>query len=106
MQIEREAHFLHIIHYIHLNPLDSLKGAMRWRVNNIQNPDKALSHLDEYRWSSYLDYCGMENFPSLINTEIFSETFPDYRKAVRVYIKEMDVGAIQNLILEEGQAQI
>src|SRR3989338_1881990 len=61
--ITREAHFLHILHYIHLNPLDYLGDAHNWRAGEIQNRKRALAHLEQYRWSSYLDYSGTKNFP-------------------------------------------
>jgi putative transposase len=88
--IEREAHFLHILHYIHLNPLDLLKGAEEWRDLRIRDQAGALEHLARYRWSSYLDYCGIKNFPSLITKELFAEVFPDYRRAIATYLRDIE----------------
>jgi len=61
--IERDAHFLYIPYYIHLNPLDYTYP--EWRKGEVRNPQAALRELDKYRWSSHLDYIGIPNFPSL-----------------------------------------
>lgn len=98
--IEREAHFLHILHYIHLNPLDFLKGAKDWRMRTIVDKKKASEYLDRYRWSSYLDYCKRENFPALLTRELFMDVFPDYRRAIRAYLREIDINVVSGLTLE------
>ncbi len=63
VHIERSAHFLYIPYYIHLNPLDYVLP--EWRTGGIKNPKKALKYLEEYRWSSHLDYLGIKNYPSI-----------------------------------------
>lgn len=98
--IERDAHFLHILHYIHLNPLDFLKGAEAWRELRIQDTTEALAYLDSYRWSSYLDYCGTKNFPSIITTELFSDVFQDYKRSIADYLVELELRTIKPLLLE------
>jgi putative transposase len=86
--IVNDAHFLHILHYIHLNPLDFLDGASSWREGRIESVDHALAHLDSYRWSSFADYCGNRNFPSLLTTELFAGIFTDYRKTISAYLED------------------
>lgn len=91
--IERDAHFLYILHYIHLNPLDYLPGAEEWRVrnkNSILNATKALDYLDSYRWSSYLDYVGKKNFPSILTTSFFKGAFGDVKASTRDYLREAE----------------
>lgn len=65
--IERDAHFMYIPFYIHLNPLDMVMP--EWRKGKVKNPRKALEHLRAYRWSSHLDYLGIKNFPSITNRQ-------------------------------------
>ncbi len=98
--IEQEAHFLHILHYIHLNPLDFLKGAHVWREGNISDARQALEHLEKYRWSSYLDYCGKKNFPSILTRGLFDDVFSNYGKEIRSYLHDIDVSKISGLKLE------
>jgi len=88
--IERHAHFLYILHYIHLNPLDYLQGCENWRERSkghIPNIREALAHLDGYRWSSYLDYSGTKNFPSLITQDLFEDRPGGYALDLREYLQ-------------------
>jgi len=98
--INNDAHFLHILHYIHLNPLDFLKGAEDWRELEIRNVASALKHLDNYRWSSFADYCGKKNFPSVISPDLFKDFFGDYRAAISSYLKDMETETLRDLMLE------
>jgi putative transposase len=100
VHIASDAHFLHILHYIHLNPLDYLKGAKDWRSLRIERAHDALAHLDAYRWSSYLDYCGKDNFPSVLTKDLFSDVFKQYRKTITLYIKDIEFGPIAPYLLE------
>ena len=101
--IEKDAQFNYILHYIHLNPLDYLPGASEWRLRSkehgIKNVGDALSYLDTYRWSSYLDYGGARNFPSLLTTGLFSRAFGSYKNALREYMVDTK-GTVRNETLE------
>jgi putative transposase len=97
--IEREAHFLHILHYVHLNPLDMLDGAREWRASTIASPKRALEYLHKYRWSSFLDYCGKRNFSSILTTDLFKDVYRNYEKAILEVLKDrqkpkMDIYAV------------
>lgn len=90
-RIDSDGYFLHILHYIHLNPLDFLRGAEHWRERRIDNPKKALDHLASYRWSSYQDYCGRANFPFVLRTDLFEESLGNVQRATIRYLKEIEV---------------
>src|SRR3989338_7591849 len=96
--IERDAHFLHILHYIHLNPLDFLAGAEKWRMSGVKDTERALAHLKEYCWSSFKDYCGEKNFPSVIEKDFFEEAYGGVARKSFAYIDEMDLSAIGELV--------
>jgi len=98
--IDNDAYFLHILNYIHLNPLDYLKESNSWREKQIRNHRQALSHLKDYRWSSYIDYCGTKNFPSIITTDLFQNIFRNYKKEIKSYLREIDTSEIQSMLLE------
>lgn len=100
--IEREAHFNYILHYIHLNPLDYLAGAEEWRVRSksgISSTTKALDHLDSYRWSSYPDYVGKKNFPSILTTSFFKDAPGDYEQSLQEYLSDAEAD-LESLCLE------
>ena len=87
--IAHDAHLLYILHYIHLNPLDYLEDARQWRLRSkgkIASATRALEHLTSYRWSSYPDYAGQKNFPSLLTTSFFKEALGDMNSALREYL--------------------
>lgn len=91
--IEHETHFLYILHYIHLNPLDYLPDFEKWRVrdhSNIRTAKEAIKYLDTYRWSSYLDYTGTKNFPSIITTSLFREALGDITASTRDYLRDTE----------------
>lgn len=98
--IDSDEHFLHMLHYIHLNPLDFLKGAETWRTHEIRSAKDALGYLDTYRWSSYLDYCEKKNFPSIITKEVFGHVFENYRREIRSYLSDIEIAAIRPYLLE------
>ena len=100
IHIDSDAYFLHILHYIHLNPLDFLHGAESWRTLEIKDSKKALGYLEKYRWSSYLDYCGKKNFPSIITKELFGDVFKNYRKSIAAYLKDIELSDVRPFLLE------
>lgn len=60
--------------YIHTNPVAIIVPG--WKENGIGNRNilEIIKFLDNYRWSSYLDYLGIKNFPSLTNRGFLTET--------------------------------
>jgi putative transposase len=98
--IASEGHFLHILHYIHLNPLDFLDGCTSWRHQKISSMDSALAHLGGYRWSSYLDYCETKNFPSVISKEVFGDVFKNYPATMRTLLQNLQLSEIKPWLLE------
>jgi len=102
LHIDNDAYFLHILNYIHLNPLDTAGGKENWREGTITDPDKALEILNSYRWSSYLDYGGTKNFPSVLTTSFFNDVFEGrYQKQLEEYLKDIAENPIQHLQLEK-----
>jgi len=100
-RITQESHLIHIPYYIHLNPLDLTMP--QWREKELKNYKKAVKFLENYRWSSYSDYIGKKNFPSVTQREFLSEFFDgpkEYKKDTIKWLKEMDLEQIKHLTLE------
>lgn len=98
--IETDAHFLHILHYVHLNPLDYLKPAKQWRQGSIRNAVYCMKYLNKYRWSSYLDYSGTKNFPSVLTTDLFADVFKNYGRTLSSYLRDTDLDDLKTYVLE------
>ena len=58
--------------YIHANPISLIEPG--WKETGIKNTEEVIKFLDNYQWSSYLDYIGIKNFPSVTERSLFLET--------------------------------
>ncbi|MGE4356998.1 MAG: transposase [Candidatus Omnitrophota bacterium] len=91
--IETDEYLLHLSRYIHLNPVEIIQPD--WKEKGIKDLDKVKEFLENYRWSSLLDYLGKKNFSSVIGKKDFILEFfkeiQDYRKFLYSFsIEEMD----------------
>jgi len=58
--------------YIHANPTSLIEP--KWKERGIRNFKKVIKFLENYKWSSYQDYIGKSNFPSVTEREFILET--------------------------------
>ncbi len=93
--VEKNAHFLYLPHYIHINPLD-LMGSKKMTSNT-----EKIKFLEKYKWSSLPDYMNIKNFPSVTQRDFLLETFKKnggYRNDVEKCIKTSTEDGDFNLI--------
>lgn len=65
-----------VVTYIHCNPISLIQP--NWKEQGIKNPEKVYDFLEnEYRWSSFMDYSGKSNFPSVTHREPLLELIGD-----------------------------
>jgi len=76
--IKNDAQFLYIPYYIHLNPLDY--SHKNWRNGSVKNTTRAIKTLHDYRWSSFNDYSGKNNFPSLLSMKALTKILGTTKK--------------------------
>jgi len=98
--VNKEKYFLTLLNYMHLNPVDLIQSD--WKEEGIKNWQKVHKFLEEYRWSSYRDYIGIKNFPSVINNKPSIGYFPksgEYKNYVIEWLRR-DIQPIENLTLE------
>lgn len=102
--ITRQEHFLYVLHYLHLNSLDYLTGAKCWRERDkgdIRDIPKVLEYLKNYRWSSYPDYCGIKNFPSILTKTLFEHSLgSNYISSLKEYLADRDTKELDTKSLE------
>lgn len=89
--VDSDAYLMHLLNYIHFNPLKLF--------------DISSSNLEKYRWSSFLDYIGKKNFPSVTSREFLLEFYGSeekYKKEAEEWLKEKDknTSIIKDIILE------
>jgi len=74
----------YLFSYIHLNPVKLLDK--NWKQDGIKNSKKVLVFLDKYKWSSYLDYLGIDREEKKV---VNLEDFPDYFSNKKILKEEM-----------------
>lgn len=90
--VQKDAHFLYLPFYIHLNPLDIFQSG--WKEKGIKDLKGTIKFLEEYRWSNYRDIIGKGNgeFSEVTNKELFFEMFQTdekkYKKDLEEWIKD------------------
>jgi len=84
VHIENDIQAKYLFSYIHLNPIKLIQKD--WKENGINNIDESLKFLNEYKWSSYLDYRGIKRNEGKI---LKIEDFPDYFSNIENFDKEI-----------------
>lgn len=74
VHVQEDRYLSYLIAYIHLNPIKIIDS--KWKEDGIKNQKKAEAYLSEYRYSSYLDFCGHKR----IEIAILNDTLPKYFK--------------------------
>lgn len=101
VSVKTDAHFIHLPYYIHLNPLDLI--ASEWRNRELRDYKEATNFLNSYRWSSHMDYIGINNFPSVTQRDFLLKFFGGsnkYKHSVTKWIKDLDLEELGRLKLE------
>lgn len=102
VHINNEAHFMYLPVYVHLNPLDF--KFPEWRERKIKDYEKAIEFLDTYRWSSYMDYVGKKNFPSIIKKDFLLDRLDseiNIKREIIDFLKLFDELIIKDVIIEK-----
>lgn len=63
VHIASEEQLKNVFVYIHTNPISLIEP--NWKEEGIKNSKKVIKFLENYKWSSYPDYIGKKNFPSV-----------------------------------------
>ena len=92
--VNEDSYFTHIPNYIHLNPLKLLK---KYGGSTSIGYKEKMEFLKKYRWSSFPDYAGEKNFPSVTSREFLLNNFGGeigYKKNIEDIVKEDSVEKI------------
>jgi putative transposase len=79
VHIEDNEYLKTIFVYIHTNPIAIIEPG--WKEKGISDAKKAKDFLEDYRWSSYLDYLGWDNFPSVTQRAFLEQVFESKEEA-------------------------
>lgn len=98
--IDNDEYLIHLSRYIHLNPVELIQPD--WKKQGIKDKKAAAVFLEDYKWSSYLDYIGKHNYPSVINKEFllaYLGSSEKYKKFVLSWLSE-DIETIKDLCID------
>ena len=69
--IKNEEQLKTVFVYIHTNPISLI--CPNWKEKGIEDVKRAIEFLENYKWSSYGDYIGKKNFPSVTEREFITK---------------------------------
>jgi len=73
---EEDRYLKYLFSYIHLNPIKLIQKD--WKEVGIKNKNQAIKYLEEYEYSSFLDYTGVGRLQNkILNTRPFPSYFPN-----------------------------
>jgi putative transposase len=97
--VNQEAHLIHLPYYIHANPTDLIKPYERGHVS----AGETMKFLENYKWSSYLDYIGKKNFPSVTQREFITNLSgkpTEYKKDMHEWLDKRDSGELKSVVFD------
>lgn len=92
--ITNDEYLIHLSRYIHLNPVELIEK--NWQGEGIKNLSKVRKFLEKYRWSSYQDYIGIKNFPSVISQEPIWWYFKD-KEECKKFVEEFALDELSKI---------
>lgn len=101
VHIKTDAQLKAVFTYIHANPVVLVEPG--WKDGSVKFPKKAIEFMENYKWSSYQDYLGKKNFPSLTQREFFNGIMPvaEWREFVNDWVSQKkEVVGLDEVALE------
>lgn len=83
--IKTDEQLIAVFVYIHTNPISLVESG--WKRGRVKNITKAIEFLENYKWSSYQDYLGKKNFPSVTDRDFLTEMTGGEKK-IKALVKE------------------
>ena len=73
--------------YIHTNPAALIDPS--WKEGDIKKPKEIIKFIEDYKWSSYPDYLGKQNFPSVTQRDFFDDMMKkeEWQKYVNEWVE-------------------
>jgi len=102
VHIENNEQLRTVFVYIHTNPTALIEP--KWKEIGIKEPESVIKFLENYKWSSYLDYISKKNFPSVTDREFILKMMngePGCKEFVDAWVKyKGKISEFINLSLE------
>jgi putative transposase len=103
VRIENDKQLITVFNYIHVNPLSLYEPG--WKEKGISDINESIRFLENYKWSSYQDYIGKKNFPSVTERRFLAEFMDDAdgcKNAIKNWLEyKNNITQSSSLFLEE-----
>ncbi len=77
--VDNDNYLKYLLSYIHLNPVKLID--LKWKENGITDKIKAKDFLNEYKYSSYMDYVGIKRKEkAILNISSLPEYFETHKE--------------------------
>lgn len=92
VRVDGDGQFLHLVEYLFSNPVEIIEP--EWKDRGTQDFKKAIEFVNNYKWSSYYDSIGIDNFPSVTARDFLWQIFGGKegiaagKKNVKQYVEE------------------
>lgn len=99
--LEHTSHFIHLPHYIHLNPLDMIEP--KWRTGNVKNFSRAMDFVKTYPWSSLQYYLSPAEQSNILERDFLSEcigTPQNFVNQICEWLLRTKIDFVRDYILE------
>ena len=100
--IKNNGQLKNIFVYIHTNAISLTE--LKWKEFGVKNPKKLINFLENYKWSSYPDYLGIKNFPSVTKRNFIRKIIGNekiLKNFVESWIKyKKELRDLENIVLE------
>lgn len=78
----------YLLSYVHLNPVKIVNP--KWEENGVKNRNQAERFLEQYQYSSFLDFCGKDRLEEKIITKSvlpkYFSSINDFRSTIRAWL--------------------
>ncbi len=81
---DSDVYLKYLFSYIHLNPIKLIDAT--WKEKGVKNKRKAINFLNEYQYTSFIDYQGAQRIQGKV---LNSRSFPNYFPKPKDFITEI-----------------
>ena len=103
VHVNSDSQLYHIPNYIHLNPVELWYPG--WKTDGLspQQVRDVLTKLEKYRWSSYPDYIGLRNYPSVTNRDFISALYggeAGYKRTIEEWLSTPSLEEVNDISID------
>ena len=105
VRVKEDAHLNHLFTYVHANAVSLVEP--NWKEGRVQDVQKAMKFLEDYRWSSLGDFMGTRRFPGVVNGDFYLNRIggpKGCRKVVREWVRLHGGDEDASVPFEEGRS--